>query len=91
MKKIEIGMLVRILSPVNTPEEYSDIVGHVGKVLRPCNVYPGNWDIEGAETHKGKLMSFRSEHLEPVNPDHTPAGEEFTEAFKKMLKGKKIT
>lgn len=79
-KKIEAGMLVKIVSCENPRQAHH--VGHVGRVIGPCSVWPDGWDIEGAErTDTGKLCSFHSDHLEPIDP---PEEEATWEAVEKL-------
>ena len=65
MKQIEAGMLVQI---VNTPR-LTEFEGHIGLALRPCDVYQGSWDIEGAEHQaNGRPISFHENNLKPIEP-----------------------
>ena len=82
-KKIEAGIRVEVVQgsdgythwPCGPLKGTPIPFGYRGKVLSKCRVYDDHWDIEGL--HEG-LCSLRSDYLEPINPDATPADEEFT-------------
>lgn len=80
MKKIEVGCLAMIVNPL------SKRCGHIGKVLRPCSIYPDCWDIEGAEHSPGKdkLCSYSTSWLRRINPDAEPADESFHDMIKRL-------
>ena len=83
MARIEVGMLVRVINATATPRH----IGHVGKVLSKCDVYDGNFDIEGAENDDdGHLTSFPEHYLEPINPPKEDRFEKCDEDFTEDLK-----
>lgn len=86
MAKIEVGMLVEIVqgkvtAGPNKGKDQSHFIGHVGKVLRPCNTYLDCWIIEGAETTTmGTTVSFQSKCLRPIKDDDQASWEEIQKA-----------
>lgn len=69
-KPIEVGALVMIVRTRNPL--LREHLGKVGKVLRPCNIYPDSWDVEGAERIKnGELCSWTPYTLKRLDPPET--------------------
>lgn len=72
MKEIRVGMMVRVVDdPGWVDDSMRWAIGKTARVLRPCGVIPGHWDLEGLERdpHDGLLMSFATAALEPYTPD----------------------
>jgi len=71
---IKAGMMVEIVDTkitlgANVGLDDTAFLGHVGRVLRPCNRHADAWDIEGAErSSTGNARSFYSGALRPI-PD----------------------
>jgi hypothetical protein len=71
MKKIEVGMMVEIVDHREF-REGRQLIGHIGRVLRLCDIHPGNWLIEGAERDPadGVGISFPPRALRPIEDDN---------------------
>ena len=70
MKRIEVGMLVRVVEPIPNPRMRWTI-GMVAKVLRQDLEQRNSWDLEGLEFNiDGRRMGFTYKCLEPINPDN---------------------
>lgn len=86
MRKIEVGMLVRI-KVVNCPTGRSDISkyeGHIGVVKELWDTHPDygdRWTVSGASEDS---LCWIMQELHPINPDAEPCDESFREAFKNM-------
>jgi hypothetical protein len=82
-----VGQRVRIVGCET--KEMRHFVGHEGRIISPCNVYPGNWDVSGAEHARcGTPCSWEEEHLEPiVSSGHRPCDTEFKRDLDRLLEG----
>ena len=85
MAKIEVGMLVRVVSP-SLEYDNNSLVGKIGTVKsfddsRVCEVCCGD-DFWFTTLHHEGICACS---LEPINPDHEPADEEFQQELKNLL------
>ncbi len=100
MKKLEPGMLCRVVGST-VPENEGKVVTLVVFVgvppIRPLGSgWAGNdwWEIEESLTtmtsitRDGQVINYaRGSMLQPINPDHQPADEEWQADFKRLLCG----
>ena len=101
MKKLEPGMLCRVVGSI-VPENNGKVVSvldFVGRPPVPSKSISGGWDGDDwykiddfVRTSDGTVFCYiRSCRLQPINPDHQPADEEWQADFKRILSGDKQT
>lgn len=78
MKKIEVGMLVEVVA---AHSDYQCWIGHVGKVLAKCDVYPDSWDIDGIVID-GAQVCAGTESLRPIDDNEDASWERIEELTK---------
>lgn len=99
MKKPEPGMLCRVVSSV-VPENNGKVITLVDFVGTPpvpsqssSRGWSGGdwWEIDAPVkgTEGSTLCYIRACRLQPINPDHQPADEDWQADFKRMLCGDK--
>jgi len=88
-KRIEVGMLVRIVDNANMIHG-RQYIGHIGKVIQQVKVFPEqHWYVDGAERDRGGArLAFHHENLQPIDSesdDIRETREKGAPSFSKMM------